>query len=36
LKTYFAQPHHITAPMDGQTPGFSIEKFSAWPAATVI
>src|SRR5258705_10925416 len=27
LETYFAQQHHITAPINGQTPGQSIEKF---------
>src|SRR6267378_650962 len=26
LETYFAQQHHITAPISGQTPGHSIEK----------
>jgi len=27
LETYFAQQHHITAPISGQTPGHPIEKF---------
>jgi hypothetical protein len=33
LETYFAQQHHITARICGQTPGYSIENFSVWPAA---
>jgi len=28
LETYFAQQHHITALISGQTPGHSIEKRS--------
>ncbi|HYS50617.1 MAG TPA: hypothetical protein VEM33_01930, partial [Burkholderiales bacterium] len=28
FETYFAQQHHITAPISGQTPGHSIETFS--------
>src|SRR5437879_3256454 len=34
LETYFAQQHHITAPISGQTPGHSIEDFAVWPAAS--
>jgi hypothetical protein len=34
LETYFAQQHHITALISGQTPGHSIENFSVWPAAS--
>src|SRR6266516_7171568 len=34
FETYFAQQHHITALISGQTPGHSIENFAVWPAAS--